>query len=151
MFGSGSTSAPTCDPGWTPRERIGGLPARLYHPDVRFDSFSLLLLVQPPNPPQLDDDAALELQDAHLAHLAQLHEAGHLLAAGPTLGPPDRQVLGVCLFGVDADRARELEQDDPAVKAGRFDIDVMPWLVPGGAMSFTPTRFPHSTAEATAR
>jgi hypothetical protein len=41
-----------------------------------------------------------------------------------------------------------LKQDDPAVKAGRFEVKVMPWIVPAGAMSFSSTRFPRSVAEA---
>ena len=122
--------------------------AAAYDSAVRFDSFSVLMLVRPPDAPALDDAAALALQDAHLAHLADLHEAGHLLAAGPVRGPDDRELRGLCIFAVDVDRARELEEADPAVQAGWFTIQVAPWMVPGGAMSFTPTRFPRSTAEA---
>jgi hypothetical protein len=39
-------------------------------------------------------------------------------------------------------------EQDPAVRAGRFSVVVLPWMVPGGAMSFSATRFPHSAAEA---
>jgi uncharacterized protein len=35
-----------------------------------------------------------------------------------------------------------------AVKAGRFSVKVLPWMVPAGAMSFSPTRFPRSAVEA---
>jgi uncharacterized protein YciI len=111
---------------------------------VEFDSFTVCLLVMRPDAPELDEQAGNELQDAHLAHLAALHEAGQLLAAGP-LG--DERFRGLNLFRADADRARELAEQDPAVKAGRFSIKTMPWHVPAGAMSFSQTRFPHSMAD----
>jgi uncharacterized protein len=115
---------------------------------VRFDTFTVTLLVLRPDAPELDDGAAEALQDAHLAHLADLHEAGHLLAAGPLLGPADREFRGLTILAVDPERARELKEADPAVRAGRFAVRVFPWIVPAGAMSFSPTRFPRSGAEA---
>jgi hypothetical protein len=48
---------------------------------------------------------------------------------------------------VDVERARALREADPAVQAGRFDVIVRPWMVPEGAMSFDPARFPRSMAE----
>lgn len=114
---------------------------------MRFDSFTVALLVLRPDAPQLDEEAAAALQDAHLAHLADLHEAGYLVAAGPLLGSPDREFRGLSILNVDPERALELKQEDPAVRAGRFAVKVFPWIVPGGAMSFAPTRFPRSVAE----
>jgi uncharacterized protein len=114
---------------------------------VQFDTFTVTLLVLRPDAPQLDESAAAALQDAHLAHLADLHEAGYLLAAGPLLGPPDREFRGLSILNVDPERARQLKEEDPAVRAGRFAVKVMPWIVPGGAMSFSPTRFPRSIAD----
>jgi uncharacterized protein YciI len=49
---------------------------------VQLDRFSIALLILRPDAPKLDGEAAARLQDAHLAHLADLHEAGHLLAWG---------------------------------------------------------------------
>jgi uncharacterized protein len=112
-----------------------------------FDSFTVVLLLTPVGPLRLDDEELRENQDAHLNYLAELHEAGHLLAAGPLLGGEGALYRGLSIFSVDAERARELCEQDPAVIAGRFDFVVIPWLVPGGAAHFTPTRFPHSSAE----
>lgn len=122
----------------------------LYDPGVRFDKFTVTLLVLRPDAPQLDDEAAAALQDAHMAHLAELHDAGYLLAAGPLLGPPDREFRGLSILNVDPDRAVQLKQDDPAVRAGRFAVQAFPWIVPAGAMSFSPAHFPRSMAEADA-
>ncbi len=114
---------------------------------MQFDNFTITLLVLNPDAPALDDEAAAALQDAHLAHLADLHEAGYLLAAGPLLGPPDRELRGLSILNVEPERALALKQEDPAVRAGRFTVKVLPWMVPAGAVSFSPTHFPRSVAE----
>jgi uncharacterized protein YciI len=116
---------------------------------MEFDSFTVVLLLTPANPPQLGDEELRENQDAHLNYLAELHEAGHLLAAGPLLGAEGAPYRGLSIFSGGAERARELCEQDPAVNAGRFHFEVLPWLVPGGAAHFTPTRFPHSSADVT--
>lgn len=111
---------------------------------MHFDRFTIALLILRPDAPELDEEAAAALQDAHMAHLADLHEAGHLLAGGPL---DDEELRGLSILNVDPARARELKEDDPAVRAGRFSVKVIPWMVPGGAMSFSPTHFPRSSAE----
>ena len=110
-----------------------------------FDRYSISLLVRRNDAPELDDEAAAALQDAHLAHLADLHEAGHLLAAGPL---SDDRLRGLSILNVEPERARELKEADPAVEAGLFSVEVIPWLVPAGAMTFSRTRFPRSIEEA---
>jgi len=117
---------------------------------MEFDRFSIALLVLRPDRPRLDREAEAELQDAHMAHLADLHQAGYLLAAGPLLGGPDETFRGLTILNVDPEKARKLKEDDPAVRAGRFSVKVLPWIVPRGAMHFSRTRFPRSMAEANA-
>jgi uncharacterized protein YciI len=112
---------------------------------LEFDHYSIALLILRPDAPELDDDAAAALQDAHMAHLADLHEAGHLLAAGPL---SDEKFRGLTILNVEPERARELKEQDPAVQIGRFSVKVMPWMVPAGAITFSRTRFPRSVAEA---
>lgn len=112
---------------------------------MQFDRFTITLLILRPDAPELDDEGAAALQDAHMAHLAELHDAGYLLAAGPLL---DEKFRGLSILNVGPERAVELKEQDPAVRAGRYSIKAMPWIVPGGAVSFSRTRFPRSTAEA---
>jgi len=114
---------------------------------MRFDRLTVSLLVLRPDAPDLDETEAAALQDAHMSHLADLHEAGHLLAAGPL---SDETFRGLSILRVDVDEARRLKEADPAVRAGRFSVEVMPWMVPAGAISFSPTRFPRSIADASA-
>jgi uncharacterized protein YciI len=112
---------------------------------LQFDHYTIALLILRPDAPELDDEAATTLQDAHMAHLADLHEAGHLLVAGPL---SDEKFRGLTILNVAPDRARELKEQDPAVQIGRFSVKVMPWMVPAGAMTFSRTRFPRSVGEA---
>jgi uncharacterized protein len=112
---------------------------------VEFDGYSIVLLMLRPDAPDLDDEASAALQDAHMAHLADLHEAGHLLAAGPLA---DAEYRGLSIFKADPDQARELSERDPAVRAGRLAVRVVPWMLPAGAIAFSRTRFPRSIAEA---
>lgn len=116
---------------------------------MEFDRFTIALLVLRPDAPPFTEAERNALQDAHLSHLADLHAAGHLLAAGPLRGAPDQPFRGLSILNVDPGRARELKEADPAVRAGLFSIEVYPWVVPAGAMAFSPTRFPRSIAEAT--
>ena len=114
---------------------------------VPFDSYTICLLLQRPDAPALDAAAEDALQDAHLAHLAKLHDAGHLLIAGPLLGPPERELRGLSIFRGTPDLVRELCERDPAVVAGRFSVVIMPWVMPAGGMHFSPTRLPRSRAD----
>jgi uncharacterized protein YciI len=111
-----------------------------------FDRYTVVLLTTPDDPPQLSEAEADRLQDAHLRHLADLHARGVLLAAGP-LGDPSagRHYRGLSIMRCEPDEAIRLKGEDPAVQAGVFDLVAMPWMLPSGAMHFTPTTFPRST------
>ncbi len=115
---------------------------------MEFDRYTVVLLLRRDDAPKLDAAAEDSLQDAHLDYLATLHEAGRVLAAGPTPGPEDRMIRGITILNVPPDEARRMTERDPAVRAGRFALEIFSWLVPKGAMSFAPVRFPHSMAEA---
>jgi uncharacterized protein len=110
-----------------------------------FDHLTIALLILRPDAPKLDEEAANALQEAHMSYLADLHEAGHLLAGGPL---SDEKLRGLSIMRVDPERARELKEQDPAVRAGRLSVKVIPWMVPAGAMRFSTTRLPRSLAEA---
>ena len=114
---------------------------------MEFDTFSVVLLGAGPNTSRLDEREANALQDAHMAHLASLHEAGKLEAAGPFLDDPDRSLRGLCLHRLPANEVRALFERDPLVRAERLTVCVLTWSVPKGAIGFSPTRFPHSQAD----
>lgn len=114
---------------------------------MEFDRLSIVLLVLGEDPPDLTEEAEAALQDAHMAYIADLHQA-HLVAAGP-LRDPGAYYRGLCIMTVGVEEARTLAEADPAVRAGKFRAIVLPWMVPGGALQFSPAKFPRSVAEAT--
>jgi uncharacterized protein YciI len=111
-------------------------------PELEFDEFTIALLVSGPTP-----NTAV-YQDAHLAHLASLHDSGSLLAGGP-LSDPAGELRGLSILSVPVDEARRLKEADEAVRAGVFSVRAMPWRIPAGAMSFSGTFFPRSMRDVT--
>src|SRR5215471_14025043 len=108
---------------------------------MEFDTYTVALLIHNPDKPSLEEAEAAALQDLHMAHIADLAERGHLVAAGPVL---DDTYRGLSILTVSPQEALVLKSSDPAVRAGLYTLDVLPWRLPGGAMSFRPTRFPRS-------
>jgi uncharacterized protein YciI len=111
---------------------------------MEFDQLGVALLTTRDGSRERPDPEEDAVQDAHMAHLADLHDAGQLLAAGPLMNEHFR---GLLLFTVDAQSVTDLMLADPALRAGRFDLTVIPWMVPTGALRFFSTRFPRSMAE----
>jgi len=115
---------------------------------MRFDQYTVTLLVLRPDAPALTEDEANALQDRHLHHNAMHYEEGRIVAVGPLAAQDDPRLRGFTIWSVDADAARELAQQDPAVVEGKFEIQVMTWRVPAGTLAFGKARVPHSIAEA---
>ncbi|MGN9813156.1 YciI family protein [Micromonospora sp. BQ11] len=117
---------------------------------MRFDQHTVVLLVRPPDAPELPPEAADRLQDAHLAHQAGLVDQGLVLAAGPFVQTDDERLRGFVVLSVDPVAARELYTNDPAVRAGRLAVQVMSWMVPEGILRFEDVPLPRSMLEAAA-
>lgn len=117
---------------------------------MQFDRYTITLLELRPDAPELDESAAEELQSAHLAHLAELHDRGVLIAAGPLLGDAGRVLRGLSIWNAPPDEVQRIvdEHPDPAVVAGRFCVRVIPWMTPAHAIVAAQSRFPRSVAEA---
>lgn len=111
---------------------------------VQLERYTITLLVLRPDAPKLDDKAAAALQDEHMSHLADLHEAGQALAGGPLF---DDRLRGLSIYRKTPEEARALAEQDPAVRIGRFSVKAIPWMVPAGAIRFSRTHFPRSVAE----
>jgi len=114
---------------------------------MRFDELVLVRLVRPDGWAPLPADDAVAVQDAHLAAVADLHDRGLLLAAGPADGA-DERVRGFAVMVCGLEEAQELWAQDPAVLAGRFVAECTRWLVPAGTVVAGPGSLPRSAAEA---
>jgi uncharacterized protein YciI len=111
--------------------------------DIDLERYTITLRIYRPDGPDLGEEEAAALQDAHMSYLADLAEEGALLTTGPL---SDDDVCALSILDVDPERACELMEDDPAVQAGVYTIWAVPWTVPAGAISFSPARLPHTTA-----
>jgi uncharacterized protein YciI len=73
------------------------------------------------------------LQKAHLANIGRLAETKKLVVAGPFGDNGD--LRGIFVFKVASiEEAKKLAETDPAVQAGRLEIEMHPWMVPEGVL-----------------
>jgi hypothetical protein len=58
---------------------------------------------------------------------------GYMTAAGPIVG--DDEIAGISIYRVGSvEKARALAEDDPAVRAGRYEVRAMTWYTAKGAV-----------------
>jgi uncharacterized protein YciI len=97
--------------------------------------FQLILLRRPDDPPAYDDQETDRIQRDHVAFYAEMRRAGHVVTNGPVLDQPDEALRGIAIFAAESvERATELASADPAVQAGRLEVQAMTWLCPPGTM-----------------
>ena len=79
---------------------------------------------------ELDSAKSAQLQTDHLKHLKQLMEDGKLLFMGPLLDGMENKdsIRGILMFNCSLEEAKSIAENDPAVKAGEFIIEVHPWF-----------------------
>ena len=118
--------APSASP--APAASPGAWKAGEPPPDMM--TYYFVMLVKGPN---WTGQSNPDLMKQHLAHLRSMWEAKKLVIAGPLLD--DGTTRGLCVYKVSSvEEARALASDDPAVKAGRFAVEVHPWMVQKGIL-----------------
>ncbi len=76
-------------------------------------------------------EEADSLQTLHLAHLGRMYEAGYADISGPF--GDDGDIRGITIYNVPSlQMADSLANLDPAVQAGRLEIEVHPWWAAKG-------------------
>jgi uncharacterized protein len=110
-------------------ERPPGVPAE-------FDVRTVVYLRRGHHPPELDEQASTALHHAHLAYLADLIARGIIAANGPLRDQSDETMRGMSVYTVSSGEARRLAEQDPAVRAGRFRVDIARWCVSAGRVAF---------------
>jgi uncharacterized protein YciI len=116
-------------------------------PIMKFDHLILLRLLRPGDAVDPDPAEADRLQDAHLSYIHDLWERGLLVAAGPA-GLEDDALRGFGLLRTDIETAAKLMAQDPSVLAGRFEVELTPWMFPAGMIVAGAGAPPKSVAEA---
>lgn len=80
-----------------------------------------------------DSLEAAQLQKAHLENIGRMAEEGQLSIAGPFMD--DGDIRGIYIFNVETlEEARMLTETDPAIQAGRLEMELHPWYGPAGLM-----------------
>ena len=79
-----------------------------------------------------------DIQKRHLAHLGDLYRSGKALTAGPFDEQDDEKSRGLIIMPVSLgkDEVRRLASGDPAVKAGRLDVEIVRWYLQKGTAVF---------------
>ena len=73
-----------------------------------------------------------KISDGHMANIQRLTKDGVMVVAGPFEGQTgDKALAGIFILKVDSlDAAKAAVATDPAVKAGRFTVEILPWWGP---------------------
>ena len=80
-----------------------------------------------------DEGDRARIQNAHIRNMEMLAKAGKILVAGPF--SDSTGTLGLFIFKcATLAEAQTLASADPAVLAGRFRIEIHPWLTEKGAI-----------------
>jgi uncharacterized protein YciI len=92
--------------------------------------YVLALLKSGPNRDH-DEETAQKLQEGHMSNIRRLASEGKLIVAGPFLD--DGELRGIYIFDVSSvEEARELTETDPAIQAGRLEMELHPWYGSAG-------------------
>jgi uncharacterized protein YciI len=103
---------------------------------VDLEAFELVILRRPADAPSYDEDTLDRIQRDHLAYLESLRAAGHIATNGPVLDQPDESLRGLAIYRTGSvEEARRLAEQDPAVLAGRIEVEVMTWWTRPGTLA----------------
>jgi len=87
--------------------------------------YVIAFLKKGPNTDQSEEEAKA-LQKAHMDNIGKLADKGKLVLAGPFLDNGD--LRGIYIFDVETiEEAEALTATDPAIKAGRLEMELHPW------------------------
>ncbi|MCB1581685.1 MAG: YciI family protein [Marinicella sp.] len=94
--------------------------------DYGMKMYVMALLKQGPNRDHSPEEAA-KLQKAHMDNIKRMAESGELVLAGP-FAKNDQGIQGIYIFDVKTvEEAEALTSSDPAIKAGRLKMELIPW------------------------
>lgn len=93
--------------------------------------YFLVLLKKGPNRNKSKEETT-EIQKNHMAHISWLAEQNYISIAGPSEN--HETVAGFLLFNTETmKQADSLAKLDPAVKAGRLEVETLPWWAAKGS------------------
>jgi len=123
---SDSNTTTTVEESLTPSDKYDSLLAEEVGADpYGMRQYVFAYLKAGPNRDQ-DSVEAVQLQRAHMDNIQRMAEEGKLVLAGPFID--DHEVKGIYIFAVQTiEEAEELTNSDPAIQAGRLEMELHPW------------------------
>lgn len=101
--------------------------------------FVLCILRTGPKDAEIKGDERQKIFEGHFANIGRLADEGKLAVAGP-FGKNDKNWRGLYIFNVATiEEAEKLVVLDPAVKAGVFVPDLVPWYGSAAMLTVTQT------------
>lgn len=115
---------PTTNPNYD-----AALAKKLGGNDGGMRSYVLAILKTGPNDASITDkDERSKLFAGHMSNIGRLADEGKIAVAGP-FGKNDKSFRGLYIFAVSTvEAAQALAVSDPAIKAGIFVVDYIPWF-----------------------
>jgi uncharacterized protein len=96
-------------------------------PKFESEPYQLGLLMRGAKAATIDAEEAKKIQAGHMAHIEKMGKSGKLMAAGPMMN--NGELRGIFLFKASSmEEAKALAADDPAIKAGRLRMEILPWM-----------------------
>ncbi len=100
-------------------------------PAWEMDTYQFLFYVKGANWSPTVTEETKRIQTEHLAYIGKMAETGKLVGAGPLADNVNKR--GILIFhGVSLAEAKTMAEADPAVKAGRLQIEGHTWWGPKG-------------------
>jgi uncharacterized protein YciI len=132
-------SALAADDAATKTSFDSALAKRLGADERGMKMYVLCILRTGPNDSEVKGKARDEIFAGHFANISRLADEGKLAVAGP-FGDNDKSWRGLYIFNVSTiAEAQNLLVRDPAVKAGVFVGDLVPWYGSAAMMVVTET------------
>ena len=98
---------------------------------LKMTTYQLVMLKKGPSAAMVSTPEGQKLVKEHVAHLYKLGADGKAVAAGPFRNEGEIQGI-IMMKAATPEEAREIEGADPAVKAGIFTMEVLPFMSPEG-------------------
>jgi uncharacterized protein YciI len=96
-------------------------------PQFDTEQYQFGLLTRGPNWTAENTPEIQKIQEGHTANINKMARLGKLMAAGPIADNGD--LRGIFIFrAASIDEAKTLAAEDPAIKAERLKLEILPWL-----------------------
>lgn len=119
---------------WSAASQAPQAPATVINPTtgIEMTTYYMVLLRRGPAWTATATPESAAVSKGHQENIQKLTAAGKMVVAGPFLDQTGAQALaGLFILRVASlDEAKETVSTDPAVKAGRFTFEIVPWMGP---------------------